>query len=68
MLSAYNQTTLNLIEIFIGMAIIGSIIGIAWYRVASPSNFDRDTIFFIIKMFTGLAVVMTLVALLLRYT
>lgn len=67
MLSAYNQTTLNLIVIFIGMAIIGSVIGIAWYRMTSPSSFDRDTVFFIIK-FTGLAVIMTLVALLLRYT
>ena len=58
---------MNLAIIFLGMGIIGSIIGIGWYRNASPSKFDRDTVLFIVKMFAGLTFGMFLLMLLLRY-
>lgn len=66
-LSDYNQTTLALVIIFLGMGVVGSLIGILWYRIVARSQLDRDTIFFVIKMFMGLAAALMVVMLIFRY-
>jgi len=42
-------------------------IGIGWYRTASPSKLDRDTVLFIVKMFAGITFGLLILMLLLRY-
>ena len=66
-MSDYNQTTLALVIIFLGMGVVGSLIGILWYRIVARSQLDRDTIFFVIKMFMGLAAALMVVMLIFRY-
>jgi len=40
-----------LLFIGLGIAIVGSAIGVFWYRATARSSFDRDAVFFIIKLF-----------------
>ena len=37
-----------------GIAAVGSILGILWYRSAAPSNFDSRSVLFIVKMFSAI--------------
>lgn len=68
MISPYDRTSINVAIILLGTGIVGSIIGIGWYRTASPSKLDRDTVLFIVKMFAGITFSLLLLMLLLRYT
>jgi hypothetical protein len=43
-----------LLIIGIGIAIVGSILGILWYRTYSPSDFDKGSALFIIKIFSAI--------------
>jgi hypothetical protein len=38
----------------LGVTVIGSILGILWYRSFAPSSFDRGTVRFIILMFSAI--------------
>ena len=51
------QTIHQLIIIVIGclgLAVVGSAIGILWYRITSPGPLERDTVLFNMKMFFGI--------------
>ena len=43
-----------LILVGLGIAVIGSILGILWYRANAPSSFDRGSVRFIILLFFGI--------------
>jgi hypothetical protein len=37
-----------------GIAAVGSILGILWYRSAAPSNFNSRSVLFIVKIFSAI--------------
>ena len=37
-----------------GIAAVGSILGILWYRSAAPSNFNSRSALFIVKIFSAI--------------
>jgi hypothetical protein len=39
-----------------GIAIVGSILGIIWYRTTAPNDFDRGSVKFIIMVFLGIGI------------
>ena len=67
MIRPYDRTSINVAIILFGAGIVGSMIGIGWYRTASPSKLDRDTVLFIVKMFAGITFGLLILMLLLRY-
>ena len=48
------QTLLIAIAGNLGIAVIGSALGILWYRATAKEKVDKDTIYFIIKLFSGI--------------
>ena len=67
-MSPYTQTTLNLAVIIIGTGAVAVILAFLWYHVVSPDNFDKDTAWFLAKMFGAVTIVMLLVMVIVRYT
>jgi len=53
MLAAFNEIE-PLLIIGLGIAVIGSILGILWYRMTAPSSFDSGSVRFIILLFSGI--------------
>ena len=66
-LSKYTQITINLIAICIGGGIVGSVLGVLWYKVVAPSALTKETILFIVKVFMGIALAGVIVTILTRY-
>lgn len=57
-MSPYNQNSLLVAVIILGIGVVGALVGAAQFRSASPSRFDKDTAIFIIKMFAGIPTVL----------
>jgi len=55
-----------LLVIGVGLAVVGSVLGILWYRTVSPSNFDKAAVLFIIKMFSAIGAGTIVLGLLMR--
>jgi hypothetical protein len=66
-LNDYNQTTVAVVMVILGTGVVGSGLGIAWWRAMSRGPVERDTIFFIIKLFMGIAAVGIIITILARY-
>jgi hypothetical protein len=64
-LDALNEIAPLLVVVF-GMATVGSIIGILWFRAFSPSSFDKNAVLFIIKMFWGIGIGGVLLSMLMK--
>ncbi len=57
MLEKFGDTMIFLVAPILGMGAIGCILAILWYRSTAPTEFDRNTVFFLIKVFAGIAAV-----------
>lgn len=66
-MSEYTQTTLAVLIVILGIGIVGSFIGIFWWRAMSRGPVEKDTILFIIKLFMGIAVIGVIITILSRY-
>jgi hypothetical protein len=53
MLAAFTEVK-PILFIGLGIAFVGSLLGIFWYRATAPSNFDKDSVLFIIKLFSAI--------------
>ena len=51
--TAFNEIE-PLLVIGLAIAVVGSVLGILWYRVTAPSSFDAGAVRFIILMFSGI--------------
>ena len=54
-----------LVEIDLGVGVVGSLLAIAWGKVAGRTT-DRDTVVFLCKMFGGISFVFFVIILLVR--
>lgn len=66
-LSDYNQTTLAVMIVILGTGIVGSLIGIFWWRAMSRGPIEKNTIYFIVKLFMGIAAGGIIITILTRY-
>ena len=66
-MSDYNQTTLAVLIVILGTGIVGSLIGILWWRAMSSGPVEKDTMIFIIKLFMGIALCGVIITILARY-
>jgi hypothetical protein len=53
--------------ICLGGGVVGSLLGILWYRIVAPASLARETALFIIKLFMGIALLGVVAAVLARY-
>jgi hypothetical protein len=49
------QMALIVVVVMTGLGIVGSVVGVLWYRMVAPSSLDKDTVVFICKLFFGIA-------------
>ena len=66
-MAPYTQNTLIGIVVLLGVGVVGSLIGILWFRITSRAPLEKDTILFIIKLFGAISVALIIVMLIYRY-
>jgi hypothetical protein len=49
------EKLIEVISISLGVGVVGSILSVAWYRVTARGELERDTIYFLIKLFFGIS-------------
>jgi hypothetical protein len=62
-----NKDMTQLLAILLGVGVVGSVLGILWYRMTADGPLEKDTIFFIIKLFMGISIISIAIALFYQY-
>ena len=67
-MSDYTRTTLSAALFLLGVGGVASMLAIAWYKLTTRNDeFEKDTVYFLIRLFMGLASLMVCILLIYRY-
>jgi hypothetical protein len=61
------RTTFGAVTFILATGVVGFLLAVIWYKVTAKDTLERDTIYFLLKLFAGLALAFVLVFLAYRY-
>jgi hypothetical protein len=67
-MDSFLLTTVGAISFILVTGVVGFVLAVGWYRATARGPLEKATIYFLAKMFLGLAICMIAILLIYRYS